>query len=98
MSWRSGARPRAESGSSKRATGSCVKTHPVEYQSQHGAERTEFIASRFGHDLARMNTEVGTPRRRSQMQSANREQPEPAVAFEPVEQDQPEHEPPARAM
>ncbi|MDS2171823.1 hypothetical protein Q7C18_03860 [Nesterenkonia sp. CL21] len=63
-----------------------------------GAERTEFIASRFGHDLARMNTEVGTPRRRAQMQSANREQPERSVTFEPVEQDQPEHEQPARAM
>lgn len=63
-----------------------------------GIERTEFIASRFGHDLARMNTEVGTPRRRAQMQSPNREQPERTPSFEPVEQDQPEHEQPARAM
>ena len=59
------------------------------------SKSTEFIASRFGHDLARMNTEVGTPRRRSQMESPDRQRPARQVAFEPPEQDQPEHEQPA---
>ncbi len=62
-----------------------------------GVEEVEFIVSRFGHDLARMNTEVGTPRRLSRMESPNRDQ-QRQVAFEPSEQDQPEHEQPARAM
>ena len=63
-----------------------------------GIESTEFIVSRFGHDLARMNTEIGTPRRLSQMESPNHQQPARQVAFEPPEQRQPEHEQPARAM
>ncbi len=63
-----------------------------------GVEETEFIASRFGHDLARMNTEVGTPRRLSQMESPNRQQPQRQVTFQPAEPETPEHEQPARAM
>ena len=63
-----------------------------------GIESTEFIASRLGHDMARMNTQVGTPRRLSQMESPDRQQPQRQDTFEPVEQDQPEHEQPARAM
>ena len=63
-----------------------------------GIESKEFIASRFGPDAARMNIEIGTPRRLSQMESPNRKQPERTPSFEPVEQDQPEHEQPARAM
>lgn len=63
-----------------------------------GVESKEFIASRFGPDAARMNIEIGTPRRLSQMESPNRKQPERTPSFEPVEQEQPEHEQPARAL
>ncbi|MCI2266638.1 single-stranded DNA-binding protein [Sediminivirga luteola] len=63
-----------------------------------GVETKEFIANRLGPDAARMNIEIGTPRRRSQMESPNRRQPARQVAFEPPEQDQPEHEQPTRAM
>ena len=61
-------------------------------------ETKEFIANRLGPDAARMNIEIGTPRRRSQMESPNRRQPARQVAFEPPEQDQPEHAQPTRAM
>ncbi|MCT1438808.1 single-stranded DNA-binding protein [Brachybacterium paraconglomeratum] len=37
-----------------------------------GVESKEFIANRFGPDAARMNIEIGTPRRLSQMESPNR--------------------------
>lgn len=63
-----------------------------------GIEETDFIASRFGHDLARMNTHVGSPRRLSQMEPPNRQQPQRQVGFEPPEHEQPGHEQHARAM
>lgn len=63
-----------------------------------GVESKEFIANRFGPDLARMNIQIGAPRRRSQMDSPNRQQPQRTPSFEPVEQDQPDREQPARAM
>ena len=63
-----------------------------------GVESTEFIVNRFGPDAARMNIEIGTPRRLSQMESPNRPQPQRQTGFEPVEHDEPGHEQPARAM
>lgn len=63
-----------------------------------GVESTEFIANRFGHDAARMNIEIGTPRRLSQMGSPNPQQPQRQGGFEPPEQGQPAHEQPSRAM
>lgn len=73
------------------------KPHP-----ETGASRLRFIANRFGHDMARMNCEVGTPRRVVDMQQPERERPERErtrnVGFESMEQEQPEHEPHVRAM
>lgn len=72
-----------------------------------GASRKRFIASRFGHDLARMNVTVGTPRRLVDMQQPGRETPDReqpvreqgrGSAFEHVEADPVEHAEPARAM
>lgn len=63
-----------------------------------GVETKEFIANRFGPDAARMNIEIGSPRRLSQMESPKRQQPQRQTGFEAPEQDQPEHEQPARAM
>lgn len=63
-----------------------------------GVESTEFIANRFDPDAARMNIEIGTPRRLSQMESPNRQQSQRQAGFEPVEHDEPGHEQPARAM
>ncbi|EIE97016.1 single stranded DNA-binding domain-containing protein [Saccharomonospora glauca] len=78
------------------------KPHP-----DTGASRKRFIANRFGHDLARMNYQVGTPRRLVDMQQQGRETPDReqpsreqsrSSAFEPVQADQVEAEQPARAM
>ena len=63
-----------------------------------GVESKEFIANRFGPDAARMNIEIGTPRRLSQMGSPNPQQPQRQGGFEPPEQEQPAHEQPSRAM
>lgn len=62
-----------------------------------GQTETRFVANRIGHDGARMNYEVGTPRRTVDMEPAQREQ-QRNLAFEPPEQEQPEHEPHQRAM
>lgn len=73
------------------------KPHP-----ETGEPRKRFIANRFGHDLARMNYQVGEPRRIVDMQQPDREQPSRDqarhVAFEPVEPEPVEHAEPARAM
>ncbi|MFI8597045.1 single-stranded DNA-binding protein [Rothia koreensis] len=91
----------AESGEVKLAKGDwflAIGRTQTSTNPNTGVESTEFIASRFGHDLARMNTQVGTPRRRSQMESPDRQRPARQVAFEPPVQDQPDYEQPARAM
>lgn len=66
-----------------------------------GAPRKRFVANRLGHDLARMNYQVGTPRRIVDMQ-ARREQPRRehgrTPAFEPAEHESVEAEQPVRAM
>ncbi|WP_300080735.1 hypothetical protein [Propioniciclava sp.] len=73
------------------------KPHP-----ETGAPRQRFIANRLGHDMARMNYDVGSPRRTVDMHKPDREQPgrEQArgVAFAHVEAEQVEAEQPARAM
>lgn len=63
-----------------------------------GIESTEFIATRLGPDLARMNIEVGRPRRLSQMDPAERTQSHRQVTFTAPEQDQPDRDQPARAL
>lgn len=63
-----------------------------------GVESKEFIANRLGPDLARMNIEIGSPRRISQMDAPNRRQPERSVAFAPPEHEPAELDQPARAI
>lgn len=66
-----------------------------------GEPRKRFVANRLGHDLARMNYQVGTPRRFVDMQPT-REQPRRehgrTPAFEPAEHDAVGTEQPARSM
>ena len=63
-----------------------------------GVESNEFIANRLGHDAARMNTEVGTSRRLSQMEPPKQAGPERAVEFSAPEPEQPKTVQPARAL
>src|SRR5690625_7978358 len=62
----------AESGDVKLAKGDwflAISRTQSSTNPNTGLESTEFIASRLGHDTARMNTPVGTTRRRARLES-----------------------------
>lgn len=90
----------AEYGKRKLAKNDWFLAHgKLEEGTNPNTGRTEFrfVVSRFGHDGARMNYEVGNPRRLVDMKPAQREQTRSA-AFQAPEHEQPAHELHARAL
>ncbi|MGP5291492.1 hypothetical protein ACTXL6_15635 [Brachybacterium tyrofermentans] len=61
-----------------------------------GVEEVEFIANRFGHDIARMNYEIDTPRRVSQL--ANQAEQNRSAGFNGPAVEQPSRDRAARTL